>query len=299
MYALQINYLKTFAVAAETLNFTKTAQLLDYAQSSVTAQIKALEKEYGVDLFQRLGKRIYLTEAGMKMQSYAKRMLALHEEMRQEFEEEQEEKGTILIGACESQCIYRLPELLRFIRNQYPQVQVILKPVPSSKTSEKMLQEGELDLAFIMERDDQHNGLLEAVSLFQEKIVLISSPSHSLAVHPSNSLAEVMQHPLILTEKGCAYRTELEQALQNQSLHPENIIEFGSIEAIKQCVMAGLGLSYLPLMTVEKELQTGELSAVHLDEPITQPTTKLLWHKNKRLSKVMHDVIDFAIKQIG
>lgn len=295
---MQINHLKTFAVAAETLNFTKTAQLLDYAQSSVTAQIKALEKEYGVDLFQRLGKRIYLTEAGIKMRSYAKRILALHEEMQQEFEEEQEEKGTILIGACESQCIYRLPELLRFIREQYPQVQVILKPVPSSKTSEKMLQEGELDLAFIMERD-QNNALLESVSLFQEEIVLISSPSHPLAVQPSASLAEVMQHPLILTEKDCAYRTELEQALQKQNLHPENVIEFGSIEAIKQCVIAGLGLSYLPLMTVEKELQSGELSAVDFDEPINQPTTKLLWHKDKRLTKVMHDVIDFATKQIG
>ncbi|MEC0282921.1 LysR family transcriptional regulator [Terribacillus saccharophilus] len=295
---MQINHLKTFAVAAETLNFTKTAQLLNYAQSSVTAQIKALEKEYGVDLFQRLGKRIYLTEAGIKMRSYAKRILALHEEMQQEFEEEQEEKGTILIGACESQCTYRLPEFLRFIREQYPQVQVILKPVPSSKTSEKMLQEGELDLAFIMERD-QNNALLESVSLFQEEIVLISSPSHPLAVQPSASLAEVMQHPLILTEKDCAYRTELEQAIQKQNLHPENVIEFGSIEAIKQCVIAGLGLSYLPLMTVEKELQSGELSAVDFDEPINQPTTKLLWHKDKRLTKVMHDVIDFATKQIG
>lgn len=294
---MHINHLKTFAVAADTLNFTKTAQRLDYAQSSVTAQIKALEKEYGIELFQRLGKRIYLTEAGIKMQSYAKRILTLHDEMRQEFEEGMEEKGTILIGACESQCIYRLPALLRFIRSRYPQVQVILKPVPSSKTSEQMLQEGELDVAFIMDRDREY-GSLESVSLFEEDIVLIGSPNHPLSVQSTAGLDEVMQHPLILTEKGCSYRMELEQALEEQNLYAENIIEFGSIEAIKQCVKAGLGFSYLPLMTVQNELESGELKAVRLDVPIKQPTTKLLWHKDKRMTKVIQDVIEFARKHM-
>ncbi|PAF36041.1 hypothetical protein CHH58_13880 [Terribacillus saccharophilus] len=298
MAVLHINHLKTFTVAAETLNFTKTAQILDYAQSSVTAQIKALEKEYGVDLFQRLGKRIYLTEAGTRMQTYAKKILAMHDEMREELGQGMEERGTLLIGACESQCVYRLPALLHFIREHYPQIQVILKPIPSSKTSEKMLQDGTLDLAFIMDQEQSYN-LLESVSLLKESIVLVGSTSHPLTVQPSAGLAEVMQHPLILTEQGCAYRTELEQALKEQNLHPENIVEFGSIEAIKQCVMAGLGLSYLPLMTVEKELRTGELSSVRLDVQIQQPTTKLLWHKNKRLTKVMKDVIDFTIKNVG
>ncbi|MFP7171324.1 DNA-binding transcriptional regulator, LysR family [Terribacillus halophilus] len=295
---MHINHLKTFTVAADTLNFTKTAQRLDYAQSSVTAQIKALEKAYGVELFQRLGKRIYLTEAGIKMQSYAERILALHDEMSREFDEGMEEKGTILIGACESQCIYRLPKLLRFIRSRYPQVQVVLKPVPSSKTSEQMLQKGELDLAFIMDRDQQYD-FLESVSLFQEDIVLIGSANHPLSVQSSAALSEVMQHPLILTEKGCSYRTELEQVLEEQNLHLENIIEFGSIEAIKQCVKAGLGFSYLPLMTVRNELESGELSSIRIDAPINQPITKLLWHKDKRMTKVVQDVIDFSIKHIG
>ncbi|MFP7494319.1 LysR family transcriptional regulator [Terribacillus saccharophilus] len=295
---MQINHLKTFAMAAKTLNFTKTAQLLDYAQSSVTAQIKALEKEYDTELFQRLGKRIYLTEAGVKMEQYAKRILTIHDEMEQEFSESTEEKGTILIGACESQCIYRLPALLHFIRDHYPQVQVILKPVQSSKNAEKMLQEGELDLAFIMDQN-QHYDLLKSVALFQEEIVLVGAPSHPLSARPSVGLDEVVQHPLILTEKDCAYRAELERAMQEKNLHAENIIEFGSIEAIKQCVTAGMGLSYLPLMTVEKELQKEELSFVKLEMQLSQPTTRLLWHKNKRITKVMQDVIDFSIKYVG
>jgi DNA-binding transcriptional LysR family regulator len=292
---LHINHLKTFALAAETLNFTKTARLLDYAQSSVTAQIKSLEKEYQVELFQRLGKRIYLTEAGFKMQHYAKRILTLHNEMKEELGEGLEEKGTLMIGACESQCIYRLPQLLR---EQYPKVQIILKPVPSTSDAELMLQEGTLDLALIMDRERSFR-MLESISLYREEIVFVSARSHPLAAKSLIHLTEVMQHPLILTEQGCSYRTELERVLQEKNLNAENIIEFGSIEAIKQCVLAGLGLSYLPLMTVEKELQAGSLASLALEETIHQPTTKLLWHKDKRLSQVMRDTIDYVINQAG
>jgi DNA-binding transcriptional LysR family regulator len=295
---LHINHLKTFALAAETLNFTKTARLLDYAQSSVTAQIKSLEKEYQVELFQRLGKRIYLTEAGFKMQHYAKRILTLHNEMKEELGEGLEEKGTLMIGACESQCIYRLPQLLRYIREQYPKVQIILKPVPSTSDAELMLQEGTLDLALIMDRERSFR-MLESISLYREEIVFVSARSHPLAAKSLIHLTEVMQHPLILTEQGCSYRTELERVLQEKNLNAENIIEFGSIEAIKQCVLAGLGLSYLPLMTVEKELQAGSLASLALEETIHQPTTKLLWHKDKRLSQVMRDTIDYVINQAG
>ncbi|WP_077304381.1 LysR family transcriptional regulator [Terribacillus halophilus] len=295
---MHINHLKTFALAAETLNFTKTARLLDYAQSSVTAQIKSLEKEYQVELFQRLGKRIYLTEAGFKMQHYAKRILTLHNEMKEELGEGLEEKGTLMIGACESQCIYRLPQLLRYIREQYPKVQIILKPVPSTSDAELMLQEGTLDLALIMDRERSFR-MLESISLYREEIVFVSARSHPLAAKSLIHLTEVMQHPLILTEQGCSYRTELERVLQEKNLNAENIIEFGSIEAIKQCVLAGLGLSYLPLMTVEKELQAGSLASLALEETIHQPTTKLLWHKDKRLSQVMRDTIDYVINQAG
>ncbi|SNZ16243.1 transcriptional regulator, LysR family [Terribacillus aidingensis] len=295
---MHINHLKTFIVAAETLNFTKTAQLLDYAQSSVTAQIKALEKEYEAELFQRLGKRIYLTEAGVKMKHYAKRILTLHEEMKEEVGASLAEKGTLVIGACESQCIYRLPQLLYYIREHYPKVQVILRPVPSSSAAEMMLQEGDLDLAFIMDREKSYH-LLESVSLTREKIVFVGSLHHPLANQIKTSLAEIMKHPLILTESGCSYRTELEQVIKGKKLYSENVIEFGSIEAIKQCVLAGLGLSYLPLMTVEKELQEGSLTSLAIDETIHQPTTKLLWHKDKRLSQVMRDTIEFVINQAG
>jgi len=145
---MDLKQLQTFLTAAETLSFTQTAQLLDYAQSSITAQIKSLEEELGVILFERLGKRVTLTDEGKRLQQYAQKMLELDIEMKKALSNEQAQV-VLKIGAQESQCVYRLPSILQQYQKAYPQVKIIFKPVHTTEVAKDLLQSRSFDVAFI------------------------------------------------------------------------------------------------------------------------------------------------------
>ncbi|MFP3919288.1 LysR family transcriptional regulator [Lysinibacillus telephonicus] len=280
---MDIKHLRTFLTAAETLNFTQTAKRLDYAQSSITAQIKSLEEELGIELFERLGKRLYLTVPGREFQLYAQKMVALHNEMIQQVTGLEEQYTTITIGAQESQCTYRLPTILAEFKKKYPQIQVIFKPVHTREIAQELIQNGELDFAIIT---DTFISLptINLMPLVQEELIFAASPAIAHKVQSSVFLNELSNQTLLLTEQGCSYRNQLEYMLTTQNYYPKQVIEFVSIEAIKQCTIAGLGISYLPKMVVEQELEKGILAALtagfHLEPIITQ----LAWHKDKKMS---------------
>lgn len=122
---MEIKQLITYKTAAENLNFTLTARMLNFAQSSVTAQIKALEAELGTPLFERLGKRLVLTEAGRQFKLYADKMIILTEEAKMVVRGDKEPAGTLIIGAQESQCTYRLPPILKKFKDQFPHVRLV------------------------------------------------------------------------------------------------------------------------------------------------------------------------------
>jgi DNA-binding transcriptional LysR family regulator len=149
---MEIKQLITFSHAAENLNFTQTAKLLNFAQSSVTAQIKALEDEIGKPLFERLGKRLILTDAGHMFKQYAEKMIRLSEEAILAANGEEEPTGTLTIGSQESQCTYRLPPILKEFKAAFPKVKLIFKPAHSDEMARKQLMEGALDIAFIMDK---------------------------------------------------------------------------------------------------------------------------------------------------
>src|SRR5690349_21719254 len=127
---MELRQLITFRVLARTLNFTRTASELGYVQSSVTAQIQALEAELGVPLFDRLGKRVSLTDGGRQLLEYAERILALADEARAAVSADATPRGTLSIGAPETLCTYRLPAILHAFRDRYPQVQILFRANP-------------------------------------------------------------------------------------------------------------------------------------------------------------------------
>src|SRR5262245_28513989 len=121
---MELRQLTTFRTLARTRSFTRTAAELDYVQSNVSAQIRALEGELGVRLFDRLGRRVVLTEAGHRLLDYAERVLTLVDEARAVVGEDDEVAGTITVGAPESLCTYRLPPVLREVRARHPRLRV-------------------------------------------------------------------------------------------------------------------------------------------------------------------------------
>lgn len=292
---LETKYLYTFLTAAKTLNFTQTAKMLDYAQSSITAQIKSLEEELGTPLFERLGKRIFLTEAGMQLKHYAEKMIKLDKEMRDAVTGEKELKPILTIGAQESQCTYRLPVILQEFKQLHPQVELIFKPVHTSEIAKNLLQTDTLDLAFITDIRKVVS-TIHTETLLQEDLVLVASPTHHLHRKEKLTLEEIAKETILLTEKGCSYRTQFENKFQQEGIYPDHVIEFVSIEAIKQCAIAELGIALLPRMVVEKEFNSEMLVQLPISLALNQIYTEMAWHKDKHIPSYLEDFIQIVRK---
>ena len=283
MKHLENKHLITFQIAAKTLNFTQTAKMLNFAQSSVTAQMKSLEAELGTPLFERLGKRLILTEAGRKFQLYADKMIRLNEEAKMAVGGDEELSGTLTIGAQESQCTYRLPPILMKFKKTYPNVKVIFKPAHSDEMARKQLLEGLLDIAFIMDTLKPGDAL-KIESLIQENIKLVVAPDHPLLAKKEVCPKDLEQETFLLTETGCSYRTLLEDNLRSAKVYPLNKYEFGSIEAIKQCVIAGLGIAVLPEMAIESDIRSGKMKELAWLNTSIPVFTQIAWHKDKLMT---------------
>jgi len=291
---MDIKQLQTFLTASDTLSFTQTAQLLDYAQSTITAQIKSLEEELGVVLFERLGKRITLTEEGKRLQHYAQKMLDLDMEMKKAMLNEHEQ-AVLKIGAQESQCVYRLPSILQQFQKSHPQVKIIFKPVHTTEIAKDLLQSGHLDVAFITDIY-RETPMLHRERLLQEQLVFVTAPTDDNFGKVVFSSQQLINETLLLTESGCSYRNQLEIQLQQEGALSYQMIEFASIEAIKQCVMAGLGISFLPKMVVEKELENHRLKELTTTMNLADIFTDIAWHKDKHISPYLADFIEIAMK---
>ncbi|MDM5189175.1 LysR family transcriptional regulator [Bacillus sp. DX4.1] len=288
---MEIKQLITFKTAAENLNFTQTAKKLNFAQSSVTAQIKALEAELGTPLFERLGKRLFLTESGRKFQLYADKMIALSYEAKMAVKEDEEISGTLVIGAQESQCTYRLPSILKEFKVKFPQIKLIFKPAHSNEDAKEQLMEGKLDLAFILDECKTEDAL-HVESLIQEELKIVVFPNHPLLEKSTISTKDFENETLLLTELGCSYRTIFEELFRAEGVYPINKIEFVSVEAIKQCVIAGLGIAILPAMVVEKDIQEGTMKELVLKSTISPVFTQIAWHKDKWITSPLQQFID-------
>ncbi|MEK4426092.1 LysR family transcriptional regulator [Solibacillus sp. FSL K6-1523] len=289
---MDIKQLITFKHAAENLNFTQTAKILNFAQSSVTAQIKSLEDEIGKPLFERLGKRLILTEAGHQFKRYAEKMINLSQEAITAANGEEELTGTLTIGAQESQCTYRLPLILKEFKAAFPKVKLVFKPAHSDEMARKQLMEGLLDIAFIMD-ESKPDGSLKVERLIKEELKLVTSPNQSKS---DFSIDDLKHETLLLTEAGCSYRNIFEESLNSLGIYSLDKIEFASIEAIKQCVVAGLGVALLPEMVVKKDIEEGRMKELPWKSSIPPLYTQIAWHKDKWITPPLAEFISLTRK---
>ncbi len=279
---MDLQLLKTFVTISKTQSFTKASEILDYAQSSVSGQMKLLEEELGVKLFERLGRKIYLTHEGSILLSYAEQILKLAQEANDVVSSGGYPKGTIIIGAPESISIYRLPVILEEYRKKYPDVQIVLKLGACSDII-KWVKENEVDIAVLMDNQILDFDLV-VEQLKGEKMSLVSSVNHHLAQKEKVEITDLEGEQLIFIEKDACYRCIFEEEIDEQGITPSSTLEIGSIETIKKCVISGLGISLLPKMSVEQEMQLGklvELSYCGLKEDIF---IFLIYHKDKWIS---------------
>src|SRR5262245_46546601 len=193
---MELRQLYTFRMVARTLNFSKAAEALDYAQSTVSAQIQTLEEELGVPLFDRLGKQVTLTSAGQSLLRYAEKILDLADEALSVISEREKLSGSLMINAPETLCAHRLPAVLRRFRECFPQVQLNLFYDFSTDLA-RSIREGLVDLAFLLDKPLQAPDLI-VESLVPEPLLLLAEPSHRLAQLPRVTFADLQNEPLVL-----------------------------------------------------------------------------------------------------
>ncbi|MFJ8072403.1 LysR family transcriptional regulator [Streptomyces sp. NPDC096176] len=292
---MEIRLLVTFEKVASVLSFTQAAAELTYAQSSVTSQIRSLESSLGTELFDRLGNRIRLTEAGERLLPYARRIMELSDEARTAVAGAEEPAGTINIGTMESLTSYRLPELLELFHHRYPKVKLSLRPTLGDETRQA-LRQGVFDIGFLMERETRHAGL-ESEVLAVEPLVLVAAPGHPLAGASELATADLEDTRLVGTEPGCPYRDLFEGELRARTGTPPPFMEFGTIEATKRGVAGGLGVALLPRMTVREELVSGALVALSWEPPF-RLRTQVAWREGKRLPRHVRLFIDETVRLV-
>jgi len=279
---MEFRQLNTFITVAKLNNFTKAATFLGYSQSAVTSQIQLLEKELNVQLFERLGKSIFLTSEGEKFLVYAKQIVKLCDEAKITAATTDELKGTVTIGASESLCAVRLPRLFKEYHDRYPAVKMVLK-MGNCNASQTALRENQIDAAFVISRKFHIPEFITELEL-PEPVVLLAFPGHPLTfkdfVHPK----DIVEHTIILSQKGCSYRNIFEKRMEDAGLTPKSIIEADSIQAVKQLTISGLGITLLPRIAVEDELNRKQLIELNWGGPSFDLITQMLYHKDKWIS---------------
>jgi DNA-binding transcriptional LysR family regulator len=293
---VELRTLSTFRVAARTLSFTHAAAALGYAQSSVTAQMKALEESLGVPLFDRMGNRLQLTEPGERLLAYADRLLALAEEARSAVRGD-EPRGALSFTAPETVCTYLLPPLLKRFTDAFPEVRLRFVPLPV-REFKRALQDGALDAAFILE-EPFARGSLCLEPLRDEPLAVIAHPSHRLVGRARITARDLVGEAVLLTELGCSYRNRFERALINAGAHPKTRMEFQSIEAIKRCVEAGLGVAALPRVAVAAEVAAGRLAELAWKDLDLGVATQLAWSEGRWMSPALEAFVEMAREMLG
>ena len=255
--------LKVFRAVAEHLNFRKAAEQLFLTQPAVTLQIKALERDLGVRVFDRAGGKITLTRQGAVLLEYANKLANLASEAERQLGcSEGSVSGELALGASTTIAQYVLPRLLGAFQNEYPKIQFSLQ---SGNTSEvvRWLLDGEVALGLI-EGPARERGV-RTEPFMEDELILIMPPSFD-----SNRLSptQLLATNLLMREQGSGSRRVVEMALEKADFKLKafkKVMELDSTEAIKSAVEAGLGVGFVSRWAISKELELGTLKVAQVN----------------------------------
>lgn len=282
---MEFRNLSSFLTVAKTLSFTRAAQELNYSQSTVTAQIQTLERELGGPLFERLGKRVALTESGRRLVRYAERLVSLERETMAAVPADGKPAGMLTLGICEWLCGGILPQAIRQMRRRYPEVRLTIR-AGSCPDLRRRLSEGVLDLALLA--DAKVRAPEQVVEAAQpESMVVIAPPSHRLAGKRRVRPEELSGEPFLTMHAGCSADDQLFKAIVAGGGVPGVEIEFAGFEAIKRCVEEGVGLTVGMHSAVRTELERGTLVELPLHLPAFRIHVQLVRHRDKWVSPAL------------
>ena len=292
---MEFREISTFLQVAQYQSFSKAARHLGYSQAAVTIQIKQLEQELGVHLFDRIGKQISLTHQGQVFYQYAVSIRNDLEHAKNAVSDPSTLSGKLCLGTIESICASIFPDLLAEYHRLHPEVTISIVTDSPGVLLDRM-NENTIDIVYLLDRRIYDNRWCKTLEEPEENI-FVASPDHELAlVKRELELDEVLRFPFFLTEKDASYRHMLEQYLASINRSVKPFLEIGSTEFIIHMLLKNTGISFLPKFTVQRELQQKQLTALNVRGFQMQTWRQIFYHKNKWVTREMQEFLRLADK---
>lgn len=290
---MDLKYLATIKAILETGSFQKAATRLNYTQSTVTFQVRQLEAELRVQLFERVGRRMVLTQAGQEILPYIDSVVESVDRLCNFGREKSDIRGVLRVAMPETILIYKSQPILKAFRQQAPRVKLLIRSQNCYLTRNQILN-GDIDVAIHYDVGG-YNPTIVAKKLTDFGQALVASPA--LAVEERDFVTRDQRKALSLisNDKNCISQEVFDRYLKERHIYVENVIELWSIEAIKRSVISNLGVAFLPCFAAEEELRDGRLIELPTALKGKNISAICAHHKNKWMSpaiKLFLDLVD-------
>lgn len=287
---MQLESLKMFVDVVETGSFSRAAQLNHVTQSAVSQQIRALENRYEQRLLSRSARQVTPTAAGERLFRGCKEILARFAEVEQEIREQATEiSGTCNVSSIYSVGLHELHSIQKELLRTHPKVNVRLNYRRSDQVYDDVIL-GAADLGLVAY--PQPRAGVDLIPFREDKLALIVPPSHPLAGKGKVSMNAVTGLPFIAFDREAPSRKGIDKVFRDKGLELTPSMEMDNVETIKRAVELGLGVSILPVPTVQQEVTSGTLVAKAFSEPGFTRPIGILVRKGKYLSRASQAVLD-------
>ena len=277
--------LKIFIAVVEQKNFSRAAEELFLSQPSVSLQIRNLENELGTKLINRSPKNLELTQSGEIFYAYAKKILLLYDKAKEEIDQlSNVVTGGLKIGASNTIGEYILPFVLTEFAAQFPKVGIETS-ISNTEEISQAVRANHLDLALV-EGEVNHSDLIIR-PLMEDEIILVAPNQHALARMPIVTADQLQDQVWILRESGSGTRAFSDKLIKDRGIHVKKSYILGSGQAVKQAVIAGLGIALVSGWIVRKELNARELTAIRIKGKRLTRSFSLITSKNREQSKAV------------
>jgi DNA-binding transcriptional LysR family regulator len=291
---MDVRDLQVFLSVAKHLNYTRAAEEVNLSQPSVSVRMRELERDLGSKLFEQLGKKIALTEAGKLLVPYATRIIAAMSDARQAIAELQGmERGLLRIGASTTPGMYLIPRTLAHFKRHYPKIEVHLAVKDTRKIEDGVIR-NEFDFGFVgghLAGDE-----VDVLPWMTDHLVLVVPSNHHLARKKLVKIADLRKEMFILREAGSATRAAVAHHLKKADLEVETVMEMENPESVKKAVQSGLGIAFISKFAVETELKAKSLVAVGVNGLDISRELKIVYRKDKHLGGAAQTFIEMARK---
>ncbi|MFE7778871.1 LysR family transcriptional regulator [Streptomyces sp. NPDC057445] len=292
--------LDAFVAVVDIGSFTRAAARLNLSQPTVTTRVKSLEQGLGVTLLERLPSGVRPTAAGRHLLPYAREIISLTGRARQAISSDGQPHGCVDVGTVESLTSYRLLPMVEYLYRRYPKVQVSLH-AGAGTGAIAAVRDGQLDCAFVVGSPEEHEGL-ETQVLCPEPMVLVGSPGHLLTSRGPVTDDDLRSTPIIRADTRAGYQHQFEQALGLlDGPDRPRVFDLDSIDAAKRSVALGIGMAFIPLVSVERELAEGTLATIDWMPPFetwTQVVRRKTRTPNTALDALVAAALDVAAEHV-